>query len=210
MKVKANFYTDNADVQYQLKKGEKIEQIYKLLSKEEKEMFGATNVEEFATTCFEMLEAVGDYAGGQLADNAADVDREDLVLKDGDVVIPPTMQKNISTFLELGAHALSVPIEFGGMDAPILMELAGSELLARSCPSTLLNVTWYGYIAVIIDMFGSQELKEKFIPLIASGEMSGSMALTEPDTGSDLANMRSYAEEQDDGSWKNLWLEAIY
>ena len=202
MKAKSNFYTDNEDVHYQLLKGNKIEELFKLLTDDEKEAAGATNAEEYAGTAFDMLEAVGEYTGSLLAANAAKVEKEDLELKDGNVVIPPTMQENIDTFLQLGAHALSIPVEYGGMDAPILLELAGSELVARACPSTLLNITWYGHIANIIYMFGNQELKDKFIPQIASGEKSGSMALTEPDFGSDLANMRSYGEEQKDGSWK--------
>ena len=84
----------------------------------------------------------------------------------------------------------------------MLIEFAVSEMIARACPSTLLNVVWYGSIARIIEKFGSEEQKNEWVTKIATGECSGSMSLTEPDAGSDLANARTYGEKQEDGSWK--------
>ena len=202
MKAKGNFFLDNEDVKYQLSNDGKLKDLFDIMSDEEKEAAGVSTAEEYESMALEMLESVGEFAGTQLKNNAVQVEKEDLELKNGQVIMPPTMSKNISTFLELGAHALSVPIEHGGMEAPLLMELAGSELIARACPSTLLNISWYSHVANIIAMFGTEEVQQMFIPPIVNAEMSGSMALTEPDVGSDLANMRTYAEEQKDGTWR--------
>ena len=202
MKAKQNFYTDNSQMEKHLLAGDKLAQIFELLNDEEKEMLGVSSADEYTQMWLQMVESMGDYAGGQLAPNAAQVEKEDIKLEDGKVIMPPTVTKNVQTFLELGAHALSVPFEYEGMDAPVLVELVGSEMVARACPSTLLNLGWYSHVANIIYMFGSKEVKDKFIPPLVSGEVSGSMALTEPDVGSDLASMRTYSEEQEDGTWK--------
>lgn len=202
MQAKKNFYSDNQDIRFQLSQEQKLHSIFELLSPAEKEGLGIDKAADYEAMFMEMLEAVGEFSGTQLQNNAPRVEREDLRLEEGKVVFPSAISENIKRFLEMGAHALSIPQEYGGMDAPILMELAGSELIARACPSTLLNVGWYSHIANIIAKFGNQELKDRFIPPIAAGEMSGSMALTEPDVGSDLGNMRSYGQRQDDGTWK--------
>ncbi len=201
MKAKQNYYSDNNDIELQLQSEGKLNQLFELLSNQEKETLGISSAEEFSTMWSQMLESVGEYAGSQLAPNAAQVEKEDIKLEDGKVILPPTITQNIQTFIEMGGNALSVPFDFGGMNAPVLVELAGSEMVARACPSTLLNIGWYSHIANIIYMFGSEDVRNMFIPPIVSGEMSGSMALTEPDVGSDLANMRTYAESNEDGTW---------
>ncbi|NRA63618.1 MAG: acyl-CoA dehydrogenase family protein [Pseudobacteriovorax sp.] len=198
----SNFFKDNPDIHNNLTADQKFATLFDLLSDEEKEAIGADSAQEYESMWLEMLDSVGDFAGGQLADNSLKVDKEDLKLEDGVVKNPPSIQSNIQTFIELGMHALSLPHSRGGMSAPFLVEFVGNELLARACPSTLLAVSWYGPIANIIELFGSDEIKDQFIPALATAELSGSMALTEPDVGSDLANMRSYSEKQDDGTYK--------
>lgn len=198
---KTNFFQDNKEIAYQLCREDKISKFFEILSDEEKEVFGAASAEEYQETCLDLLDSVGAVCGSQLDTNAPFVDREDLKLVDGKVILPESIEKNIATLLELGAHSLCAPIKYGGMAAPLFLELAGSEMVARSCPSTLLSVSWYSSIANIISLFGSEQLQEEYIPRITSGELSGSMALTEPDVGSDLASMRTYGELQEDGSW---------
>lgn len=201
MAKSAHFFKDNPDILLNIKADEKFKSLFGLLSEEEKSNLGVTNAEEYEQMWLEMLEAYGDFTGGQLALNALKVDKEDLKLEDGRVINPPSIDANIKTYLELGMHTLVLPQQYGGMGAPFLVEFIGNEMIARACPSTLLAISWYGPVANMIEKFASEELKERFIPQLASGEISGSMALTEPDVGSDLASMRSYAEEQDDGSW---------
>ena len=202
MAQSSHFFKDNPDILLNIKADEKFKSLYALLSDEEKEGMGVTSEAEYEQMWLEMLEAVGDFAGGQLSANALKVDKEDLKLEDGRVINPPSISENIKTYLELGMHTLVLPQEYDGMGAPFLMEFISNEMIARACPSTLLAITWYGPVANMIDKFASKELRDRFIPQLASGEISGSMALTEPDAGSDLAAMRSYGEEQADGSWK--------
>ncbi len=202
MKAKSNYFKDNPEIAFHLKSEDKAEKLFAWLSPEDKEYLSISSASEYETTCLDLLETLGEFSGTELAGNADQVNREDIKLEDGKTIIPPTMTSNINQLKELGAHYLSVDKEWGGMEIPVLYELAGSEMIARACPSTLLNIGWYAAIAKVIHAFGSQEIKEKFIPPLVDGSMSGSMALTEPDVGSDLASMRTYGEEQEDGSWK--------
>ncbi|NBU21523.1 acyl-CoA dehydrogenase [bacterium] len=56
-------------------------------------------------------------------------------------------------------------------------------------------------IADMIERFCDDQTKEKFLPLIQKGEISGSMCLTEPDSGSDVGSLRTSADKQEDGSY---------
>ncbi|MFW7377833.1 MAG: acyl-CoA dehydrogenase family protein [Oligoflexus sp.] len=201
MKAKANFFEDNPDILFHLQSHDKLNHLFSWMSPEDLEHLGVESTKDYAQTTTELLNILGEFSGSVLEANAAKVNEEDITLTDGKVELPPTITSNIEQLKELGAHYLSVSREFGGLETPMLFELVGSEMIARACPSTLLNIGWYAPIAKIIDHFGSQELKERFIPQIVDGSVSGSMALTEPDVGSDLSNMRTYGEKQEDGSW---------
>lgn len=202
MKTKANFFEDNPDILFHLQSHDKTDHIFSWLTPEDLEALGVENSSDYFNTIKDLLNTIGEFSGSVLDPNSAKVNAEDITLKDGKVELPPTMVSNVEQLKELGTHYLSISREFGGMEIPMLYELIGSEIVARACPSTLLNIGWYAPIAKVIDNFGSQELKEEFIPQLVEGSISGSMALTEPDVGSDLANMRTYAELQEDGSWR--------
>jgi|NOAtaT_6_FD_contig_31_1272422_length_2810_multi_9_in_0_out_0_2 alkylation response protein AidB-like acyl-CoA dehydrogenase len=201
MKNKQNFFADNPEIDHQLSP-KRMSELFAWMSDEEKEAVGATTAEEFRKNWIEIMQVVGEYSGSTLEANSGKVAKEDLKLVDGEVVFPKTIQENVRIFKEMGGHAMSVRTNFGGMSAPFLVELASFEMIYRGCPSTALNICWFGTIATIIDQFGSDEMKEEWCTKIAAGEVSGSMSLTEPDVGSDLAGMRSYAEPQSDGTWR--------
>lgn len=115
---------------------------------------------------------------------------------------PPAMSENVQVLMGVGVSAIGIAGRFDGLPSPVAAELPLVEMLYRACPSTYLNVTWFAPIARIIDAFGSEEQKLRVIPRLASGEWSGNMALTEPDTGSDLGAIQTYGTLQSDGSWK--------
>ena len=201
MQVKGNFLTDNPEITWFLTKRMNFEELFAWVPEGQKEALSVTTWQEYQDVWLEILNTVGEYAGSTLHSNADKVQKEDLILKDGKVEFPPAITENINTYKEIGGPPLTVNYKYGGLSAPLIVEFISSEMISRACPSTLLNVVWYGSIAQIIEKFGSEELKDTYIPKIAEGEYSGSMALTEPDVGSDLANVRSYGEEQPDGSW---------
>jgi len=202
MQPKVNFLSDNHDLEFHLQRRLRIADLFAWLSDEEREAAGASTPEEYLATVTEGLSGLGEICGTQLAPNAQKVEQEPLRLKDGEVVFPPTLKANMDMLVEFGCPSFGVSPRYEGLGFGLLFELVGSEMIARACPSTGLNISWYSSIAHIIDMFGTQALKDEYIPRLASGEWSGCMALTEPDAGSDLGALRSYGERQPDGTWQ--------
>ncbi|MGH9297191.1 MAG: acyl-CoA dehydrogenase family protein [Acidimicrobiales bacterium] len=89
--------------------------------------------------------------------------------------------------------ALGIPTEYGGQGADLVTQAVMIEEIARSCASTAVTllISKLGMIPVM--NFGSKELKERYLPRIASGETQASYCLSEPDAGSDVASMTTRA-----------------
>jgi alkylation response protein AidB-like acyl-CoA dehydrogenase len=203
MQKKENFVTDNEDILFHLEHKIDFRALYKLALKEDLESLGITTADEYVKTWREVFEQMGEVAGTVIAPNARQVAKQDLTIDaNGDVVFPSAIQSNLDSLAALGFAATGIPSKFGGMAAPLALELAAVEIIYRACPSTLLNVCWFSSVARVIESFCTEEQKERVIPRIASGEWSGSMGLTEPDAGSDLGAIRTYGELQPDGKWK--------
>lgn len=202
MQRKQNFFLDNDDILFQLKQRMDFEALFNGLNKEERAATNCQTVEEFKAMSLTVLETLGEICGSVLAPNTAQIEREEIMLKDGEVIFPPTLIKNMQALLEFGCSTLGASPEYGGLATPFLIEMIASELIMRACPSTGLNVVWYSGVGHIIEKFASKEIKDQVMPRIVAGEWSGCMALTEPDAGSDLANLRTYAEPQADGTVK--------
>jgi alkylation response protein AidB-like acyl-CoA dehydrogenase len=202
MQKKENFFLDNPDIGFHFDHKIEWETLFELALPEDLEALGVASKDEYKKTFKDLLEQAGEVIGTTLASNQQDVAKQDLVLQGGEVLFPPAITENIKAMNDLGIQAMGIASRFGGLANPICVELPAVEMLYRACPSTCLNVTWYAPVARVIDEFGSDSQKERVIPRIASGEWSGNMALTEPDAGSDLGAIRTYAEKQSDGSWR--------
>ena len=102
---------------------------------------------------------------------------------------------------ELGFMGVEVPEEYGGsgLDAVGFALLMEEIAAADAAHSTIISVNNSLYCNGILE-FGSEEQKQKYVTPIASGELIGAYALTEPQSGSDAANMRTRAVLSDDGS----------
>ena len=202
MQVKGNFFSDNEEINWHLNHRVSFEELFEWVPDAQKEALGVSSWEEYQSTWLEVLNTIGEYAGSTLQSNAEKVQKEDLVLEDGEVKFPPAISENVKVFKEIGGPPLAIDYRYGGLSAPLILEFVSSEMISRACPSTYLNVVWYGSIAQVIEKFGSEEQKEEWCTQIAEGSVSGSMSLTEPDIGSDLANVRTYGTKQEDGTWK--------
>ncbi len=198
---KDNFFADNPDILFHFEKRMNFDDLFAWTTNIDRETVSASTPDEYLKVWCEVLEGFGEYAASRIAPNAAKIEKEDIVLQGGEVKLGETMQANIAGLVELGSPGLGVAPEYGGLGAPFFVDMAACEIGNRACPSTMLNSGWWGPISKIIEQFGSDELKQEYCPKIASGEYSGSMSLTEPDAGSDLSAIRTYGEEQGDGTW---------
>jgi alkylation response protein AidB-like acyl-CoA dehydrogenase len=94
--------------------------------------------------------------------------------------------------------ALGIPSEFGGAGADTVTQAVMIEELARVCASTALTMIISKLSMIPVMEWGSDELKARYLPLIASGEWQGSYCLSEPDAGSDVAAMKTRAVRDGD------------
>lgn len=202
MQKKENFLLDNEDILFHLKQRVDYPDLFSGLPPETAEALGVTTPEEFRDISLEALSALGEICGTELAANAPHIEHEPISLENNEVKFPPSLEKSMKALLEFGCAGFGTSPKYGGMGSPFIFEACTNEMVMRACPSTGLNIVWYSAVAHIIEKFGTDKMKDEIIPKIASGEWSGSMALTEPDAGSDLSALRTYAEEQPDGSWR--------
>jgi alkylation response protein AidB-like acyl-CoA dehydrogenase len=96
--------------------------------------------------------------------------------------------------------ALGIPLEYGGAGADLVTLAVMVEELARACASTslMMLISKLGMIPVML--WGSEELRQEYLPAIASGSRQASYCLSEADAGSDVAAMRATAV-RDGSDW---------
>jgi alkylation response protein AidB-like acyl-CoA dehydrogenase len=103
--------------------------------------------------------------------------------------------------VDLGLFGLQIPEEYGGTGLDAICYAIAIEEVGRVCGSTGLSVAAHNGLGCFpIAAFGTEEQKRKYLPKLASGDVLGSLALTEPNAGSDLGAVRTRAVKEGD-SW---------
>lgn len=98
---------------------------------------------------------------------------------------------------ELGLMGMLVPTDYGGMGMGYREYVTAIIELSKVDPSIGLSMAAHNSLCTNhIVVFGNEEQKKKYLPLLASGEKLGAWALTEPNTGSDAGNMRTTAVKE--------------
>ena len=98
----------------------------------------------------------------------------------------------------LGFGGIYVGTDVGGSALSRLDATLIFEELAQGCPSTAAYISIHNMVAWMIDAFGGAELRQRFLPDLCSMAKFGSYCLTEPDSGSDAASLKTRALRQDD------------
>ena len=129
-------------------------------------------------------------------------DRNPSSFQDGQVTTTPGFQQAYGQFIEGGWQGVIHPTEYGGQGFPKLIATACTEMLhASSLSFALCPMLTDGAIEALLTA-ASDELRQKYAPRLISGQWTGTMNLTEPQAGSDLAAVRSRAEPQADGTYR--------
>ncbi len=102
---------------------------------------------------------------------------------------------------ENGFLCMSMPEQYGGSDADKLFSVIQFEELARAGTSGIGYSLHSEIVAPYILHYGTEEQKAKYLPRLATGEMIGAIAMSEPAPGSDLQGIKSTCIEQADGSY---------
>ncbi|WP_416397649.1 acyl-CoA dehydrogenase C-terminal domain-containing protein [Allohahella sp. A8] len=128
-------------------------------------------------------------------------DEEGCHWNDGVVTTPAGFKEAYKTFIEGGWCGLGGNPEFGGMGMPKILGALVEEMIQSANISFGLYPMLTAGACLALDAHASEELKNKYLPNMYSGEWSGSMCLTEPHCGTDLGIIRTKAIPQSDGSY---------
>ena len=129
-------------------------------------------------------------------------DRNPSWFKDGVVTTTPGFKEAFRQFAEGGWQGLQHSADFGGQGLPKIIGAACGEVVnGANLSFALCSILTDGAIEALLTA-GSEAQKSTYIPRLIDGSWTGTMNLTEPQAGSDLALVRTRAEPQGDGSYK--------
>ncbi|WP_213769045.1 acyl-CoA dehydrogenase [Caballeronia sp. dw_19] len=129
-------------------------------------------------------------------------DKNPSFWKNGEVTTTPGFKEAFRQFGEGGWQGVLHPVEYEGQGLPKLIATPCIEMLnAANLSFALCPLLTDGAIEALLTA-GTEEQKQLFVPKLISGVWTGTMNLTEPQAGSDLALVRTRAEPQSDGTFK--------
>ncbi|MGA7397161.1 MAG: acyl-CoA dehydrogenase family protein [Solirubrobacterales bacterium] len=138
-----------------------------------------------------IIEMVHQFVDEQIIPNAEHFDAKDEFPED-----------IVEQMKELGLFGAMIPEEYGGMG----LDLSTYELIVEELSrgwisiSGVVNTHFIG--AYLLDKFGNEEQKQKYLPKMATGEMRAAFSLSEPEVGSDVQGIKSTAKKGDDGKYE--------
>ncbi|SDQ75512.1 hypothetical protein SAMN05443245_2634 [Paraburkholderia fungorum] len=149
-----------------------------------------------------VLEESAKLCGEVLAPLNVEGDRNPSSWKDGVVMATPGFKEAFRQFSEGGWQGVQHPLDYEGQGLPKLIGTPCVEMLnASNLSFALCPLLTDGAIEALLTA-GTEAQKQTYVPKLISGEWTGTMNLTEPQAGSDLALVRTRAEPQGDGSFK--------
>jgi len=149
-----------------------------------------------------VLSELGRFCAEVIAPLNASGDEVGSRFEDGKVIMPAGFEAAYAQFVDMGWQSLPHPQHFGGQSLPRAVGAAATEILnAANMSFALCPLLTDGAIEALLTI-GSTEEKDTYLPKLISGEWTGTMNLTEPQAGSDLALLRSRADVQVDGSYQ--------
>ncbi|MCX7554683.1 acyl-CoA dehydrogenase [Marinicella sp. S1101] len=142
--------------------------------------------------------------------HAAKVDANEPTFKEGQVEIIPEVKKALDAFIESGLPAASFSYSEGGMQLPYAVTQAMAFIFAAANVSTSAYPLLSLGVANLLSACGSDEQKQKFLKPLIEGRYFGTMCLSETQAGSSLADIKTQAVPQSDGSYlitgNKMWI----
>jgi alkylation response protein AidB-like acyl-CoA dehydrogenase len=203
--VTGNFYSDNADLQYQLERLD-IEEAVEILEDgyRNHEVYpGAPRGYNDAKDSYRLvLSVLGDICANHIAPRAAEADEEGVHLQNGRVHYAAATQEGLELLRRAELMGALLPWEHGGLNLPGSVLQMMIEIISRA-DAGLMSIFGLQEISATIAEYGDDEMKARVLPRFASGEVTGAMVLTEPDAGSDLGVVQTRATyDEEAGTWR--------
>jgi alkylation response protein AidB-like acyl-CoA dehydrogenase len=149
-----------------------------------------------------MLEVLGDICANVVAPRAAEADEEGAQFRDGEVYYSAATQAALDALNQAELMGAMLPWDYGGMNMPETIYQLMIDMVSRA-EAGLMTVFGLLEIALAINEYADQEVKDRLLPKFARGEVTGAMVLTEPDAGSDLGVVQTRATfDEEAGHWR--------
>lgn len=129
------------------------------------------------------------------------VDRNEPTFDGKTISMIPEIKIAVDAVIESGIASSSADFELGGMQLPPLVSSVASSYLSAAGSTAMGYIGLTNANANLIDAHGTAEQKQKWVEPMRAGRFAGTMAMTEPDAGSGLADLTSSAELNPDGSY---------
>jgi len=148
-----------------------------------------------------IFEEAARFIEEQLAPLNKTCDEQGCRWENGEVRVPEGLAEAYRNYWQAGWVGLSNPVEFGGQGLPYLASKVIGEMVCSA------NVAFELYVGLTQDCFeallacANDEIKRTYLPKLATGEWTGTMCLTEPQAGSDLAAVKTKATPNTDGTF---------
>jgi len=184
----ANQYVDLETLKFLLNK---VNTVQEVLDQERYADYDAASIDL-------LLNSVKDFSDKELFPYFREMDEKPAYFKDGEIVVHPQVNTYMKTAGEMGLIAGPFSYEHGGMQMPAMVAHAASFIQDAANN----HLPGYGGLTVgaaeLIAHFGSQELKDTYLPNMLSGQWGGTMCLTEPQAGSSLSDITTSATPDGD------------
>ncbi len=200
----ANFYTDNDDIRFLFRHFdlEKLAELQEDGFRFHDEFdFAPENPPDAVDNYDRILESLGRICAEEIEPTAEETDRTGAVLnEDGSVSYTPGIANALKLLGQAELMGFTLPYRYGGINCPQFVYTISNDMVSRA-DASLMNLYGLQGIAETINAFAAEEIKEQYLPPMASGEHTGAMVLTEPDAGSDLQAVKTRAYQDEDGNW---------
>ncbi len=212
----ANYLDDNPDLQYYLDRGIDWDPLVRLTEQEFTLEGGFENTPDATAFYRDIVNLVAEFAANEIAPRAREIDRQGIRFERGRVIFSQPLQEVFEQLKALELHGMCIPRELGGMNCPIMLYYINAELIARADVSVMAHHSFHGGIAAALLMYSILEgtteyrtdppgiVRTRFADAISEiirGDAWGSMDITEPNAGSDMAALRCSAEVDAEGNW---------
>jgi len=157
-----------------------------------------------------ILDTAQKIAEEKFAPHAAEVDEQEPTFDGEKVHILPAVKEALDAYIEAGFLGIHFGEESGGMQLPYTLSQACASLFYAANVSTAAYPLLTVGAARLIESFGNEEQKARYMQPMIEGRFFGTMCLSEPQAGSSLGDIRTKAEPQDDGSYlisgNKMWI----
>lgn len=131
---------------------------------------------------------------------------------DGKVVLIPEIGEAVQAYNDAGFAAALADYEAGGMQLPFVIAQACDSMFSAANPGTIAYPALARGASNLLAEYGTPEQKRLYVQPIIEGRYFGTMCLSEPHAGSSLADIKTSAEPQADGSYRltgaKMWISA--